>query len=317
MKGNFSKMSEYNTKLLIIGSGPAGYTAGIYAKRSGINPLLVSGMQLGGQLTTTTDIENFPGFPDPISGTELMERMMKQTENLGVEIISDHINDIDFSKRPFVLRGDNHTYKADSLILSTGASAKKANIEGEEKFWGFGVSACATCDGFFYRGKDVAVVGGGNAAIVEALHLTHFAKSVTLIHRRDKLRAEQVMIDRVLNNPKIVVEWDSVVEEITGTEKPLSVTGIRIKNVKTNQLKEVALDGVFIAIGHQPNTDLFKGKLELDEQGYIITKNGTQTSVEGVFAAGDVTNPKYKQAVIAAGMGCEASLDVEHYLSNK
>lgn len=317
MKGNFSKMSEYNTKLLIIGSGPAGYTAGIYAKRSGINPLLVSGMQLGGQLTTTTDIENFPGFPNPISGTELMERMMQQTQNLGVDIISDHINEIDFSKSPFTLKGDNHTYVAESLIISTGASAKKANIVGEEKFWGFGVSACATCDGFFYRGKDVAVVGGGNAAIVEALHLTHFAKSVTLIHRRDKLRAEQVMIDRVLNNPKINVEWDSVVEEITGTEKPLSVTGIKIKNVKTNQVKDVALDGVFIAIGHQPNTDIFRGKLELDEQGYIVTKNGTETSVKGVFAAGDVTNPKYKQAVIAAGMGCEAALDVEHYLNNK
>ncbi|MFV0627275.1 MAG: thioredoxin-disulfide reductase [Alphaproteobacteria bacterium] len=310
-------MSEFQTKLLILGSGPAGYTAGIYAVRSGINPLLVSGMQVGGQLTTTTDVENFPGFPEPINGTDLMDKMRQQSQNLGVELLTDHINEVDFQNRPFTLKGDNHTYKADSIIIATGASAKKAGIVGEEKFWGFGVSACATCDGFFYRGKDVAVLGGGNTAIVEALHLTHFAKSVTLIHRRDKLRAEKVMIERVLNNPKINVEWDSIVEEIYGDEKPLSVTGIKIKNIKSGEVKELKLDGVFVAIGHQPNTDLFKEQLKLNEQGYIHTHSGTHTSVEGIFSAGDVTNPKYKQAVIAAAMGCEAALDAEHYLSNK
>ncbi|MDD4557220.1 MAG: thioredoxin-disulfide reductase [Alphaproteobacteria bacterium] len=310
-------MSEYRTKLLIIGSGPAGYTAGIYAVRSGLSPLIVSGYQVGGQLTTTTDVENFPAFPEPINGTELMERMQKQCQNLGVEMVNDQIIEADFSKNPFLLKSEQHTYVAESVIISTGASAKKAGILGEEKFWGFGVSACATCDGFFYRGKDVAVVGGGNAAIVEALHLTHFAKSVTLIHRRDSLRAEKVMIERVLNNPKITVEWDSVVEEIYGEEQPRSVTGIKLRNVKTKQAKDIKLDGVFIAIGHQPNTDLFKAQLALDEQGYILTQNNTKTSVAGVFAAGDVTNPKYKQAVIAASMGCEAALDAETYLNNK
>lgn len=312
-------MAEYKTNILIIGSGPAGYTAGIYAARSGLKSILITGFQTGGQLTTTTEIENFPGFPKPIYGSELMDKILQQCQNLGVEIIVDQVNDVDFSKNPFIIKTDGgNTFIADSVVIATGASAKKSNISGEDKYWSYGVSACATCDGFFCRDKDVAVIGGGNAAIIEALHLAQLTKSVTLIHRRDELRAEKVMIDRVLSNPKIKIEWDSVVEEIYGHENPLFLQGINIKNVKTNVVKKLAIDGLFIAIGHKPNTDIFKNKIKLNDFGYIITdNNSTQTSVKGVFAAGDVINPRYKQAIIAAGSGCEAALDAINFLNNK
>lgn len=312
-------MAEYKTQILVIGSGPAGYTSGIYISRSGIKSTILTGFQTGGQLTTTTEVENFPGFPEPIYGTELMERMKQQCQNLGVDVIEDQVTSVDFSKRPFQAKTDmGNTYFADSIIIATGASAKKAGIIGENKFFGYGVSACATCDGFFYRNKEVAVIGGGNAAVVEALHLSHLASSVRLIHRRDELRAEKIMIDRVLENPKIQIEWDSIVDEIYGQETPLSVQGVKVKNVKTGEVKDIKVDGVFIAIGHKPNTDIFKESIELTQSGYIITSpNSTQTNIEGVFVAGDVAGPRYKQAIIAAGSGCEASLDAIEYINNK
>lgn len=311
-------MAEYKTKVLIIGSGPAGYTAGIYAARAGLNPVLVSGNQVGGQLTITTEIENFPGFPEPIGGGDLMQRMKEQAENVGVTIVSDIINEVDFSHRPFHCNSEaNNLYCGDSVIIATGASARWLGLESEKKYLGFGVSACATCDGFFYRGKDVAVVGGGNTAAEEALYLTNFAKSVTLIHRRDSLRADKLMQERVMKNHKIQIIWDSVIEEVVGTENPLGVTGLILKNVKTDATQQINVDGLFIAIGHHPNTDLFKGILELDNEGYIITKpNGCQTNIKGVFAAGDVQDPNFRQAVIAAGTGCIAALEAEKYLNS-
>lgn len=309
-------MTEYKTKMLIIGSGPAGYTAGIYAARSGLNPILVSGNQEGGQLTITTEIENFPGFPEPIGGLELMQRMKQQAENVGVTLVTDLIRKVDFSSRPFVCTSENgNTFIADSVIIATGASARWLGLESEKKFLGYGVSGCATCDGFFYRGRDVAVVGGGNTAADEALYLANIAKSVTLIHRRNELRADKVMQERVLKNEKIKVEWDSVVDEVLG-EMPKGVTGAILKNVKTGEKKEIKVDGIFIAIGHHPNTDLFKGILDIDEEGYLITKpNSCQTNIEGVFAAGDVQNPNFRQAVVAAGSGCIASLEAEKFLN--
>ena len=309
-------MTEYKTKMLIIGSGPAGYTAGIYAARSGLNPVLVSGNQEGGQLTITTEIENFPGFPEPIGGLELMQRMKQQAQNVGVTLVSDLIRHVDFSTRPFVCSSENgNTFVADTVIIATGASARWLGLESEKKFLGFGVSGCATCDGFFYRGRDVAVVGGGNTAADEALYLSNIAKSVTLIHRRDELRADKVMQERVLKNEKIKVEWNSVVDEVLG-EMPKGVTGAVLKNVKTGEKKEIKVDGIFIAIGHHPNTDLFKGILDIDAEGYLITKpNSCQTNIEGVFAAGDVQNPNFRQAVVAAGSGCIASLEAEKFLN--
>lgn len=309
-------MTEYRTKMLIIGSGPAGYTAGIYAARSGLNPILVSGNQEGGQLTITTEIENFPGFPEPIGGLELMQRMKQQAENVGVTLVTDLIRKVDFSSRPFVCTSENdNTFIADSVIIATGASARWLGLESEKKFLGFGVSGCATCDGFFYRGRDVAVVGGGNTAADEALYLANIAKSVTLIHRRDELRADKVMQERILKNEKIKVEWDSVVDEVLG-EMPKGVTGAVLKNVKTGEKKEIKVDGIFIAIGHHPNTDLFKGVLDMNEEGYLITKaDSCQTNIEGVFAAGDVQNPNFRQAVVAAGSGCIASLEAEKFLN--
>ncbi len=309
-------MTEYKTKMLIIGSGPAGYTAGIYAARSGLNPILVSGNQEGGQLTITTEIENFPGFPEPIGGLELMQRMKQQAQNVGVTLVSDLIRHVDFSTRPFVCSSENgNTFVADTVIIATGASARWLGLESEKKFLGFGVSGCATCDGFFYRGRDVAVVGGGNTAAEEALYLSNIAKSVTLIHRRDELRADKVMQERVLKNEKIKVEWNSVVDEVLG-EMPKGVTGAVLKNVKTGEKKEIKVDGIFIAIGHHPNTDLFKGILDIDAEGYLITKpNSCQTNIEGVFAAGDVQNPNFRQAVVAAGSGCIASLEAEKFLN--
>lgn len=310
-------MAEYKTPVLIIGSGPAGYTAGIYAARAGLRPVLVSGEQIGGQLTITTDVENFPGFPTPINGGELMQNMRLQAENLGVTIIDDKINEIDFSRRPFACNSENHNFfYGDTLIIATGASARWLELDSEKKYRGFGVSGCATCDGFFYRNRDVAVVGGGSTAVEEALYLTNFASSVTLIHRRNELRADQALQQRLFNNHKISVEWDSVVEEIIGTENPLSVTGVRLKNVKTDQNKILNVAGLFIAIGHHPNTELFQSAIELDKESYIKTKpDSTQTNIDGVFAAGDVQNASFRQAVVAAGSGCIAALEAERFLA--
>lgn len=308
-------MAQYQSKIIIIGSGPAGYTAGIYAARAGLSPLLVSGFQKGGQLTITTDVENYPGFPEPVSGPELMERMQRQAENLGVKIIDDHITEVDFSHRPFTLISEQHSYRADSVIIATGASARWLGLENEEKFRGFGVSGCATCDGFFYRGRKVAVVGGGNTAAEEALYLANIASSVTLIHRRDELRADKILQNRIFQNPKITIEWDSVVTDVKGTEVPKSLTGVVLKNLKTDKVKELSIDGLFIAIGHKPNTEIFKSVLELDGSGYIVTAPGScQTSVSGVFAAGDVKDSLYRQAVTAAGSGCQAFLEADKFL---
>lgn len=310
-------MAEYKTKVLIIGSGPAGYTAGIYAARAGLKPIIVSGEQIGGQLTMTNDIENFPGFATPISGMELMDKMRNQALNVGVEIIDDKITEVDFSQRPFSCSSENHNlFCGETVIIATGASARWLGLESETKFRGFGVSACATCDGFFYRNRDVAVVGGGNTAVDEAIYLTGFARSVTLIHRRDSLRADKHLQERLFANPKIRVEWDSVVDEVLGTDNPLGVTGLRLKNIKTDETKVLNVEGVFMAIGHHPNTELFKNQLKLDKDGYIETlPNSCQTSVEGVFAAGDVKDPNFRQAVVAAGSGCIAALETEKYLS--
>lgn len=312
-------MAEYKTKVLIIGSGPAGYTAGIYAARAGMRPVLVSGLQKGGQLTITTDVENFPGFPEPINGGELMQRMHDQAVNVGVEIVDDQISEVDFSARPFVLISEGaNSYRAESVIIATGASARWLGLENEEKFRGFGVSGCATCDGFFYRNKDVAVVGGGNTAAEEALYLAGIARSVTLVHRRDELRADKVLQERIKSNPKIIVEWDSVIDDIIGGDNPKGVTEIRVKNLKTDKYKNIAVAGVFIAIGHKPNTEIFKNAIVLDNQGYIVTVPGScQTSVPGVFAAGDVKDSVYRQAVTAAGSGCQAFLEAQRFFAGR
>ena len=309
-------MAEYKTSVLIIGSGPAGYTAGIYAARAGLKPILVSGEQIGGQLTITTEVENFPGFPEAISGPELMSQMRKQAENLGVEIVDDKIVEVDFKKRPFICSSEkHHQFCGETVIICTGASARWLGLESEKKFRGFGVSGCATCDGFFYRNKNVAVIGGGNTAVEEALYLTNFANSVTLIHRRDTLRADKAMQERLSKNKKIQIEWDSVVEEIFGSENPLSVTGIKLKNVKTDQTKEIKVDGVFVAIGHHPNTEIFEGQIELTKEGYIACRPGScRTNIAGVFAAGDVKTPEFRQAIVAAGSGCIAALEADRFL---
>ncbi|MFA5041094.1 MAG: thioredoxin-disulfide reductase [Bdellovibrionales bacterium] len=309
----------HTTKVLIIGSGPAGYTAAIYTARANLKPIVLQGMQPGGQLTITSEVENFPGFAEPILGTQLVEQMAAQATRVGATLIFDSIVDVDFSCRPFVCKADSgDVFVADTVIVATGAQARWLGLDSEKKFQGYGVSGCATCDGFFFRGKEICVVGGGNAAIEEAIYLTRFASKVTIIHRRDTFRAEQIMVDRAMSNPKIAVEWDSVTEEIIGDEKPtLSVTGIRLKNVKTGAEKILPVSGVFIAIGHVPATKIFEGKLQLDAEGYIVTKQdgGAATSVEGVFAAGDVKDKSYRQAVTAAGMGCRAALEAERYLA--
>ena len=311
-------MSDYKTKMLIIGSGPAGYTAGIYAVRSGLDPIIISGSQLGGQLTITTEIENFPGFPNPVSGPQLMEDMRQQALNLGVQLIEDQITEVNFQTRPFVCKSENgNTFTADTVIIATGASARWLGLPSEEKFRGFGVSGCATCDGFFYRNRDVAVVGGGNTAVDEAIYLTNFAKSVTLIHRRDELRADKVLQARLFKNPKIKVEWNSVVDEVLGQDTPLGVTGVRLKNTQTSATKDIAVEGLFIAIGHKPNTAIFKDSLKLDAEGYIITHpDSCQTDIAGVFAAGDVQSGHFRQAIMAAGAGCQACLEAEKYLAS-
>jgi thioredoxin reductase (NADPH) len=307
-----------HTKVLILGSGPAGATAAIYTARANLKPVLVHGMQPGGQMTITTDVENYPGFADVIQGPWLVEQMEKQAANVGTEILHDYINEVDFSKRPFTLKGDSgEVYTADTVIIATGAQAKWLGLPSESKFQGYGVSGCATCDGFFYRGKEVIVVGGGNTAVEEALYLTNHASKVTLIHRRDSLRAEKILQERLFAHEKIEVIWDSALEEVIGTENPNSVTGARIKNVKTNEVTELKVDGIFIAIGHKPNTDIFKGKLDLDEEGYIKTEAGTpKTNIPGVFAAGDVQDKIYRQAVTAAGSGCMAALDAARFIEN-
>jgi thioredoxin reductase (NADPH) len=311
-------MSETrHSRLIIIGSGAAGYTAAIYASRAMLEPTLIAGLQPGGQLTITTDVENYPGFSDVIQGPWLMDQMRDQAEKVGTDMVSDIIVDADFSQRPFVLKGDGGTvYTADSVIIATGAQAKWLGIPSEEKFQGFGVSACATCDGFFYRGKEVVVVGGGNTAVEEALFLTNFASKVTLVHRRDSLRAEKVLQKRLLEHPKVEIVWDSAIDEIVGDTEPMGVTAARVKNVKTGETTDIDAHGVFIAIGHAPATELFLDQLETKPGGYLVTEPGTpKTSIPGVFAAGDVTDDIYRQAVTAAGMGCMAALDAERYLA--
>ena len=310
-------MAEFKSKILIIGSGPAGYTAGIYAARSGLEPILVSGTEQGGQLVLSESVENFPGFPHGLSGTELMENMRRQAETFGVRLVNDKIVEVDFNHRPFECSSENHdVFYADSIIIATGASAKWLGLANEEKYRGFGISACATCDGFFYRGKNVVVIGGGNSAVEEALYLTTFARSVTLIHRRDSLRADRHLQNKLFNNPQIRVMYDCTVEEFIGRDNPPAIEGIKFKNVKSDKTEILPADGIFIAVGHKPNTEIFQNRLELDRHGYIKTMPGsTKTSIEGVFAAGDVQNPEFRQAVIAAGSGAMAAIEAGRWLS--
>ncbi|MDA9643172.1 thioredoxin-disulfide reductase [bacterium] len=307
-----------HSKVLILGSGPAGYTAAIYASRAMLEPVLLTGIEPGGQMTITTDVENYPGYSDVIQGPWLMEQMKEQAEKVGTKIIMDTIIDVDLSKRPFTLISDSEKkYSCDSLIISTGAQARWLGLESESKFKGYGVSACATCDGFFYKDKKVTVVGGGNTAVEEALFLTNFASQVTLVHRRNELRAEKILQKKLFDHPKINVIWDSEIKEIMGKDSPPSVESIIIKNVKTDEENKLEADGVFVAIGHSPSSKIFKDKLNITESGYIITEpDSTKTSSLGVFAAGDVTDDKYRQAVTAAGMGCMAALEVETFLSS-
>ncbi|MEC8768330.1 MAG: thioredoxin-disulfide reductase [Pseudomonadota bacterium] len=311
--------NSIHSKVLIIGSGPAGYTAAVYAARAMLSPVLVRGLQPGGQLTITTDVENYPGFAEAIQGPWLMEQMEAQAAHVGTEIISDIITDADLKATPFSFKGDSGgTYTADTVIIATGAQAKWLGLDSENKFQGFGVSACATCDGFFYRDKKVLVVGGGNTAVEEALFLTNFASEVTMIHRRDTLRCEKILEQRLLAHEKINVLWDTEIDEIIGTEEPLGVTGARLKNTKTGVMSEIEADGIFIAIGHAPATELFTDQLETKQGGYLITSpDSTATSIPGIYAAGDVTDDIYRQAVTAAGMGCMAALEAEKYLAEK
>jgi thioredoxin reductase (NADPH) len=307
----------HRSRVLIIGAGPAGYTAAIYAARAGLEPLLVAGLQPGGQLMITTDVENYPGFAETIQGPWLMEQMQAQAANVGTRIINDVITEVDFSRRPFACRGDSgDRYVADAVIIATGAQARWLGLESEQRLQGFGVSACATCDGFFFRSKAVAVIGGGNTAVEEALYLTHHASHVTLIHRRDTLRAEQILQKRLFANAKISVIWNAKVEEILAGGTPEGVVGVRLSDTVTGAARELPVDGVFVAIGHSPTTALFRGQLDLDADGYVLTPPGsTRTSVAGVFAAGDVQDKVWRQAVTAAGTGCMAALDVEKWLA--
>jgi thioredoxin reductase (NADPH) len=312
-----AKTAAQHARMIIVGSGPAGYTAAIYAARAMLEPMMISGFEPGGQLMITTDVENYPGFADPIQGPWLMDQMRAQAEHVGTKMVSDHIVSVDLSRRPFTLVGDSETvYTCDTLVIATGAKAKWLGIPSEEKFKGYGVSACATCDGFFYRGKEVIVVGGGNTAVEEALFLTNFASQVTIVHRRDHFRAERILQDRLFKHPKIKVVWDSAIDEICGTENPGKVTHVRLKNVKTGTLTELPADGVFIAIGHAPATELILGQIKLKPSGYVeVAPNSTATSVPGVFAAGDVADETYRQAVTAAGLGCMAALEAERFIA--
>ncbi len=311
-------MAHHHSKVLIIGSGPAGYTAAIYTARASLAPEIVAGMQPGGQMTITTDVENYPGYEDVIQGPWLMEQMQKQAESVGAKMTYDLITEVDFSRHPFQAKGDSgDTYSGDAVIVATGAQARWLGLESEQRFMGFGVSACATCDGFFFREKEVAVIGGGNTAVEEALYLTNHASKVTLVHRRDALRAEKILQDRLLAHPKIEMLWDHLLDEVLGDSDPLGVTGVRVKSVKTGETSEIAVDGVFIAIGHDPATSVFKGHLEMDEEGYILTKpDSTATDIPGVFAAGDVKDKIFRQAVTAAGMGCMAALEAEKFIAD-
>lgn len=310
-------MTSKHAKLIILGSGPAGYTAAIYAARAMLKPVVIQGNQPGGQMTITTDVENYPGFADVIQGPWLMEQMQAQAEHVGTEFIMDHIAKVDLARRPFRLEGDSgDSYSCDALIIATGAQARWLDLASEQQFKGYGVSACATCDGFFYKGKQVVVVGGGNTAVEEALFLTNFASKVTIVHRRDSFRAERIMQERLFKNPKIEVVWNSVLDEVTGKDEPKIVTGVKLKNIKTGKVTSLPMDGVFIAIGHAPATDLFKGQLEMKASGYLVTApDSTRTSIPGVFAAGDVKDEVFRQAVTAAGMGCMAALEAERYLA--
>ena len=314
MKNNSVKHS----KVLILGSGPAGYTAAIYAARAMLKPILVHGAEPGGQMTTTTDVQNYPGYSDIIQGPWLMDQMKDQAKDVGTDMILDHIKKVDLSKKPFKAIGDSgQEYTADSIIISTGAQARWLNLKSEQEYRGFGVSGCATCDGFFFKDKEVAVIGGGNAAVEEAIFLTKFATKVKLIHRRDKLRAEKMLQKKLMENKKIEIIWDSVLEEVVGDKNPKGVTGIKIKNIKTNKSSEIKLHGLFIAIGHDPATSLFKDQLDMDKEGYLITKpDSTVTNIPGVFAAGDVKDKIFRQAVTAAGMGCIAALEAEKFISS-
>ena len=308
---------RHHSKVLIIGSGPAGYTAAIYAARANLKPTLVAGLQPGGQMTITTDVENYPGFADVIQGPWLMEQMQKQAESVGTNMVHDIINDVDFSSWPFTCTGDSgDAYTADAVIIATGAQARWLGLESEQKFMGFGVSACATCDGFFFRDQNVALVGGGNTAVEEALYLTNHASKVTVIHRRDAFRAEKIMQDRLFANPKVEVMWDHVLDEVTGESDPPGVSGARVRNVKTEATTDLDVNGVFIAIGHDPATAVFKGHVKMDDEGYILTApDSTATEIPGVFAAGDVVDKVYRQAVTAAGMGCMAVLEAEKFIA--
>ena len=314
-----NQSSTKHTKVLILGSGPAGYTAAVYAARAMLKPVLVHGIQPGGQMTITTDVENYPGYAEVIQGPWLMDQMKEQAKSVGTKLIEDHIKSVALSKNPFKAIGDSgKIYTADSLIISTGAQARWLKLKSEEEYKGFGVSACATCDGFFFKQKEVAVVGGGNSAVEEAIFLTKFASKVKLIHRRDKLRAEKLLQTKLMKNKKIEIIWDSVVEEVIGQKDPKNVTGIKIKNLKTNSVSDLKIDGLFIAIGHDPATSLFKGQLDMDKDGYIITKpDSTATKIPGVYAAGDVKDKIFRQAVTAAGMGCMAALEAEKFLAEK
>ena len=307
-----------HSKLLILGSGPAGYTAAIYASRAMLEPTLLTGIEPGGQMTITTDVENYPGFADIIQGPWLMDQMKEQAISVGTNIVFDTIVDVDLSNKPFKLKSDSEKeYTCDALIIATGAQANWLGLESENKFKGYGVSACATCDGFFYKDKTVVVVGGGNTAAEEAIFLTNFASEVKLIHRRDSLRAEKILQKRLMENKKIEIIWDSAIEEVIGDGEPKNVTGIKIKNLKTNTIEEMKVDGLFIAIGHDPATALFKEQLDMDKEGYLLTKpDSTETNIPGVYAAGDVKDKTFRQAVTAAGMGCMAALEAEKFLSH-
>ncbi|MFO1237325.1 MAG: thioredoxin-disulfide reductase [Alphaproteobacteria bacterium] len=310
-------MAERHAKVIVLGSGPAGYTAAIYAARAMLQPLVIQGMQPGGQLTITTEVENFPGFAEAVQGPWLMEQMEAQARHVGTAFVQDTVTKVDLSRRPFRLWGDDGAvYTCDALIIATGAQAKWLGLPAEQHFQGHGVSACATCDGFFYRGKEVVVVGGGNSAVEEAMFLTNFASKVTLVHRRDSLRADKTNQARLLANPKVSVVWDSAVTDITGTAEPVSVTGVTLRNLKTGATSALAADGLFVAIGHVPATGIFQGQLPMDEDGYLLkAPDSTATAVPGVFAAGDVTDKVFRQAVTAAGMGCMAALEAERFLA--
>src|SRR3954466_5376191 len=310
-------MTTHTTRMLILGSGPAGLSAAIYGARAGMKPVLVQGIQPGGQLMTTTDVENYPGYADVIQGPWLMEQMQKQAEHVGTRLVGDHVNDIDMSRRPFRLTCDSgDIYFAETLVLATGAQARWLDLPSEQKFKGYGVSACATCDGFFYRGKEVVLIGGGNTAVEEALFLTNFASKVTVVHRHVHFRAEKILQDRLFKNPKISVIWDTTLLDVLGDDNPMKVKGVVLKNVKTGAISEMPADGVFIAIGHSPATELVAGQVEMKPSGYVkVAPHSTATSIEGVFAAGDVADDIYRQAVTAAGMGCMAALEAERFLA--